>query len=328
MSMLRRLKLPAIITSLAVAACSQPSSPITQTIPASSQTPAIKPMDCLTDLKPLAKAKQASSNTKTVIYVAQSGNNQVAAFTNVWNRKGGNYSYSITAGIAAPLGIWIDANGTLYVANSGNNTVTEYPERSGSPSLTISQGISQPWGVIVDAHGTVYVSNLVGYINEYPAGSTTPSATITGFSAPGQMAFDSEGNLFIADNSGTVDEVPFGQTKPINLGLKGLQSPYGIAFDSKGDMFVSNSGVIGPTNNVLVYFPGEQRPACTINMNGIGAPLGNPLMVALTRNGTLYVPVAESLLTFSPHGYVLRSITSDPSVMDFPFGVAIWEQKR
>jgi sugar lactone lactonase YvrE len=267
------------------------------------------------------------------VYVAESGNDQVDAFVGLWNRNGGHYVGSITAGVSSPLGIWIDAAGTLYVANDGNDTVTEYPGRTGSPSLTISQGVSQPWGVAVDSHGTVYVGNMNGgYIDEYPAGSTAPSTTITGLNAPAQMVFDKADNLYVADDAGSsVDEVPFGQTKAISLDLRGLQNPVGVALDSNGDIFVSDVGPINPTDDVLVYLPGQKWPTCAVVMGGFGGNLGAPEGIALGRNGTLYVALQGNpnsyVLTFSSHGYVLRSMTSG-SVIDVPHGIAIWEQKQ
>jgi hypothetical protein len=45
---------------------------------------------------------------------------------------------TITSGIDSTRGAAVDANGTLYVANEDNSTVTEYPEGTTSPSVTIT----------------------------------------------------------------------------------------------------------------------------------------------------------------------------------------------
>jgi hypothetical protein len=318
---------------VAATSCSSSLPPDSRSAAVADPWSSIGPASCIGLMRSHARVAQHRERTQPYVYVAESGNNQIDAFVGLWNRNGGRYVGSITAGVSTPLGIWIDAAGTLYVANDGNNTVTEYAGRTGSPSLTISQGLSQPWSVAVDSRGTLYVGNFDGgYINEYPAGETTPSATITGVSAPEQMVFDTADNLYVVDNGGSVDEVPFGQTKAMSLGLRGLQNPVGVALDSNSDIFVSDTGVVNPTDDVLVYLPGQQWPTCTIDMGGVGGTLGVPEMIALGRNGTLYVALQSSpnshVLTFSPHGYVLRSITSDQSVMDLPHGIAIWEQKR
>ena len=47
----------------------------------------------------------------------------------------------IVNGISNPQGIAVDSAGTLYVANQGNNTITEYPFGATDPSVTLSNSI-------------------------------------------------------------------------------------------------------------------------------------------------------------------------------------------
>src|SRR5579863_5266592 len=44
----------------------------------------------------------------------------------------------IVDGISSPQGVATDKLGTLYVANQGTNTITEYPAGATSPSVTLS----------------------------------------------------------------------------------------------------------------------------------------------------------------------------------------------
>ena len=62
----------------------------------------------------------------------------------------------------------MDRNGNIYVANSGNDSVTEYaplvagPLADTAPIATISGGntdLDEPQGIAVDSKGYVYVSN-------------------------------------------------------------------------------------------------------------------------------------------------------------------------
>jgi serine/threonine-protein kinase len=97
-----------------------------------------------------------------------------------------------------PSSVAVDTAGTLYVANLGNNTVTEYPAGSTSlspPNVTINNMINSPT-VAVDAAGTLYVAQT-GNVAEYPAGTSTssPSVTITGFPATPQFVFAVPGPL-------------------------------------------------------------------------------------------------------------------------------------
>ena len=86
---------------------------------------------------------------------------------------------SITQGIDSPNNIAVDKRGTLYVANNGNNTVTEYRFGQTSPRVTLSNQISHPNGIAVDSQGTLYVTSgqlSAAYVLEFPKGSTSPSA--------------------------------------------------------------------------------------------------------------------------------------------------------
>ena len=49
------------------------------------------------------------------------------------NKKNPKQKGSITAGIDVPVNAAVDTHGTLYVANNGNSTVTEYPFGKTSP---------------------------------------------------------------------------------------------------------------------------------------------------------------------------------------------------
>ncbi len=67
-------------------------------------------------------------------------------FVNIFAPKGQSPIGEITSGISTPEGIAADAAGNLYVANSGNNTVTVYAPGTLTPSLTYSSGVNVPYG--------------------------------------------------------------------------------------------------------------------------------------------------------------------------------------
>ena len=52
--------------------------------------------------------------------------------------KNPTQSGTITQGIDLPINAAVDKHGTLYVANNGNSTVTEYPLGQTTPSVTLS----------------------------------------------------------------------------------------------------------------------------------------------------------------------------------------------
>ncbi len=109
----------------------------------------------------------------------------------------------------APVGIAVDANGTVYWANYNTGQLLSSLPTSPtalcliycSPTVVLS-GLNHPLGVAVDASGDLYFSEqLAGTVSELLAGSTTPkllfSSHLVGFISP-----DQSGNVFFVPNSG------------------------------------------------------------------------------------------------------------------------------
>lgn len=153
----------------------------------------------------------------SALYVADYGSD--AAYEYVAGEK----ELTISDGISGPFGLAVDLQGTLYVTNGGNGTVTEYPAGSTTPSVTIPIGSSDELGgIAVNALGTVYVADeSSNSVYEYPAGSTTAATTITsGIDNPGGIAVDAAGTLYVANNDlstpadSALTEYPSGSTAP------------------------------------------------------------------------------------------------------------------
>ncbi len=141
---------------------------------------------------------------------------------------GTNNGTGSAARFASPAGIAVDTNGTIYVADTGNQTI-----RKITPAgvVTLFAGLAQqagtnngtgtgarfhfPYAVAVGTNSTLYVvdygSQLVRKIT--PAGVVTTlagSAYVTGtndgigaaaeFNFPAGIAADSTGNVYVADN--------------------------------------------------------------------------------------------------------------------------------
>lgn len=85
-------------------------------------------------------------------------------------------SRTVTDGITSPVGIAIDANGILYVANLRENNVEEYLAGRDHPFKTITLGLSTPGGVTLDKKGWLFVADFErDTVVEFRAGSVTPS---------------------------------------------------------------------------------------------------------------------------------------------------------
>jgi len=203
------------------------------------------------------------------------------------NVKNPKQTGEITQGIDLPVNIAVDQSGTLYVANNGNSTVTEYPLGQTTPSVTLTNSLVYPNGIAVDSAGTVYVTSgsSVGdtYVLEFPKGATSPSVQVDGFGLAIGLAIDKAGNLYVGDaHTNEVFEVAKGTTKPVDLALTELADPTGVAISPKDDLYVSNESPSAFA--VHGYKLGQTTPFVTITDGTDG-----PYAIGFSASGTLFV---------------------------------------
>ncbi|MBV8489910.1 MAG: hypothetical protein JO199_05205, partial [Candidatus Eremiobacteraeota bacterium] len=163
-------------------------------------------------------------------------------------------SAQIGNGIDTPQGVAFDTSDDLFVANSGNNTVTEYsvPIASGAaPAATISDHIKNPTGLMaVNNSGTLFVVNVPSNdetVTLYTG--SAPTFTKSGGLSPGSdvagMVTDPAGDLFIANgNSQSVEQYTsfsYASTPALSLPLPFAQD---IAIDSNGTIFAVGSNTM------------------------------------------------------------------------------------
>lgn len=193
------------------------------------------------------------------LYVADSGNNRVLRYPRPVDQSGrivpdlvigqANFTSSISAAVSAfslnsPAGIALDGDGNLFVADSGNNRVLEFPPNgtsairvfgqpgftSGTPSnISSAQTLTTPQGVFADASSTLYVADTGA--NRVMIFPNTRDAAQAGSAAAivlGQAAFD---------------------VSAAGGGASGLRLPWDVAQDSAGNIYVSDDG----NNRVLIY---------------------------------------------------------------------------
>ena len=206
------------------------------------------------------------------IPVTGTGTAPQAVFSPSW------YS-TIGSGLQFPTGVAVDSSENVYVADSKNSRVLEYPGGTGTP-VAIGSGLLAPTGVAVDSLLNVYISDTGnGRVVMVPAGGAQVTLA-TGFMHPAGIAADAVGDVYLADSqAASVYKIPSGGGTPVVLGA-GWIAPYGISLDGAGDLFVTDSKA-----NDVVELPAGGGAQVNVPFSGLNAPAG----VVVNSVGDLFV---------------------------------------
>ena len=151
----------------------------------------------------------------------------------------GNGGLATAAELNDPTGLYVDASGNLFIADSKNAVIrkvntsgvistfagTGTAGATGNGGLATAAELNKPFGVVEDASGNVYIAdynaacvrevNSSGDISTYAGNCGTAGVTKEGgapssvlLEGPSQVVFDPSGNLYINDYAAEqIDEV-------------------------------------------------------------------------------------------------------------------------
>ncbi|MEJ6511603.1 MAG: hypothetical protein QNL69_05435 [Acidimicrobiales bacterium] len=252
----------------------------------------------------------ADTGNNLILKVASDGSSSVVA-------GGGAVSPSATsvatdAALSSPRGVAVDADGNVFIADSGNNLILKVspigslsviagggansPRESGPAT---SMKLLNPGGVAVDRHGNVYVADTGnGLVEEIDA--TTQ-------------------NLYVLAGGGTMTPQE-SQASTTWAGHYGpgrnvhLDAPEGITVDASGIVYVASTGddvIIRLISGTLSVVAGGGSDSVWVTGRATAAALSAPRGVTVDPSGALYISdsgngVVERMEAIVSEGTVVR----------------------
>lgn len=219
----------------------------------------------------------------------------------------------------------LQAQPVFYVANYGDNTISQVT-MSGSSSTYLSGGyINRPFGLATD--GThLAVSNLVSgsagsaYVSVFGGGDFSVQL---GLNTPRGVAYDSNGGLYIADGDAHLVYLDDAFGLHTYTGL--ISNPYAMVMDAQNNLYLSS-----PSQKMIIKITPGQYPVPAENLSVYAQDdlINFATGMAFGSDGSLYVASQgnQSILKIAPgggDGSVSQFYTSGDS---FPIGIALDEQ--
>ena len=179
-----------------------------------------------------------------MVYVTEEGNHRVQKFT-----TSGEFISSFGSSgsgdgqLNTPIGICIDPDGKIYVAEYRNNRISVF-NADESFDRHISGNLSNPWGLAFDPSGNLHVpnfgSNNIAVFT--PEGKYSRVYGQGNVNKPSGIAIDPEGNVFISEYYAGGRLVIFNsQFQVLNVISGSFQHGAGVTLDRDGYIYVCDS---------------------------------------------------------------------------------------
>ena len=212
---------------------------------------------------------------------------------------------------AAPAQAW-----TVYVVNSGSNTVTPFDTSTNTAGPPIAVG-NTPEGIAITPDGTT------AYVTNYGDGTVTPIDTATNTAGPPIAAGIHPYGIAITPNGATAyvtNAIGNGTVTPINTATNTAGPPIGPVGDTPVGIAITPNGATAYVPDTL---EGSVAPINTAT-NTAGVPIGGFSSssggIAITPNGTTaYVVNGE----VTPINTSTNAIGSSIPVGYMPVGLAV-----
>jgi sugar lactone lactonase YvrE len=242
----------------------------------------------------------------------------VTTFAGSTGREGKLDGNGAAARLAYPAGLAVDAQGNLYVADTGYllvrkitpaaDVTTFYKMPLGANVDSRSYGMFEPGGVAADAAGHVIVTNDIGTRRIAPDGSysmlegddTRDNVSGSFFGNLRGVALTGEGELYVDSLANMIARLDAGGTAvvPGTAGYRGY-----LAADKAGNVYVADYDhflirKITPAGTVSTV-AGDGTAGGALGAT-LDAPLPAPRGIAVDGNGVLYVAAGQAIVRIVP----------------------------
>lgn len=258
--------------------------------------------------------------------------------------------------LAAPRGIAVAPDGTIYVADSRNNRIIHYDAQGKQINAwgtfaDISKGQApggtfyEPWGVAVGPDNSVYVADTWNHrIQKFTAdgkfvkewGYFGQGDKPEAFWGPRDIKFDSAGRLYVTDTGNkriaifTQDGQFVTQFGTAGVDLGQFDEPVGIAIDSKNTVYITDTW----NQRVQSFIPDQTAssfaPSANWQISGwYGQSVDNKPYIAASPDDHVLLtdPEAARILEFDSKGQFTRGWgeykTSDSDALPIYSGIIV-----
>jgi uncharacterized protein (TIGR03437 family) len=243
------------------------------------------------------------------LYIADTGNRRIRKISkagiistyagNGNNNFSGDGGVATLAALSGPQGVAVDAQGNVYIADTGNSRIrkvstagiittlagTGVAGYSGDNGPAIAAELNTPVRLTVDTSGNLYVSDS----NANVVRRISAAGTITTFAGNGTAGFSGDGRLATA---------------------AALNNPHGLAIDASGGLLIADPG-----NNRIRYV-NSSGVISTIAGNGTNSLSGNggpPLNTGIAFAADVALDTAGNIYIADRGNNRLRRIQPNPA---------------
>jgi sugar lactone lactonase YvrE len=212
-----------------------------------------------------------------------------------------------SASLSSPQGLAFDANGNLYIADTGNNCIREVSASSqsittiagngsggfsGDGATAISAQFDQPWGVTVAVNGNLYVAD---FGNNRVRKIDMATGVITTVAGNGSSSYTGDGSAATAAT---------------------LNGPAGVVTDPAGNLYIADS-----ENNAIRKVNGATGEIATIAGNGtalFGGDGFSATLAGLYKPYSVYLDGAGNLFLADRLDLRIREISATVATLQYP----------